>query len=72
MSSEEVIEGPNILETAGWGQNSEKRKVWECFKASRKGVYERVKKISQKSSREKNYLNKKEIMNLEAFSLPLL
>lgn len=24
MSSEEVIEGPNILETAGWGQNSEK------------------------------------------------
>lgn len=31
MAYEEVIEGPNILETTGWGQNSEKEKFGDFF-----------------------------------------
>lgn len=31
VAYEEVIEGPNILETTGWGQNSEREKFGVFF-----------------------------------------
>lgn len=44
MSSQEAIEGPNILETAGWGQNSEKEKFGETFKQVEKESIKKLKK----------------------------
>lgn len=46
MSSEEAIEGPNILETAGWGQNSEKEKFGDAL--------EEVEKVSMKELKNKS------------------
>lgn len=44
MSSEEVIEGPNILETARWGQNSEKEKFGDALKQVEKESMKELKK----------------------------
>lgn len=72
MSSEEVIKGPNILETAGWGQNSEKEKFGDALNQVEKESMKELKNKSEIFKGKKNYLNKTEIMNFEEFSLPLL